>query len=127
MYFPFGPHDLCLGTWVPLDYAAADNGTISVIPRTHKLDLLPHTPPEGEHVNYGVFGVEGYDDHPDEVVVELNPGDGVFFHSKLLHRTGPNMSERHRRVLTVHYASSRCKLWGDRHSALDFQIGRAHV
>lgn len=124
MYFPFGPHDLIVGTWVALDPTDAENGTLCVIPGSHKLDVLPHLPPEGENVNYGVFGVQGYENHPDQKVLELEPGDGAFFHSRTLHRTGPNRSDRHRRVLTVHYASSKCQLWGDRHKALDFRLVR---
>jgi hypothetical protein len=33
----------------------------------------------------------------------------VIFHSRLLHSTGPNKTERHRRVMTVHYAGAQCK------------------
>lgn len=125
MYFPFGPHEKICGTWIPLDRAAADNGTLCVLPGSHTLEVLPHGLPEGDLVNYGIFGAEGYmEPRADELVLELNPGDGVFFHSHLLHRTGPNTSDRHRRVLTVHYASSECKLWGDRHKALDFRLVR---
>lgn len=127
MYFPFGPHDLIWGSWVALDPTDAENGTISVIPGSHKLEVLPHGPPKGEHVNYGVFGVEGYDDSPDAVVLNLEPGDGAFFHSRTLHRTGRNLSQRHRRVLTVHAASSKCQLWNDHHKALDFKLVRGRT
>ena len=48
-YFPFEPHDGCLGTWMALDHTAADNGTISVIPGSHKLDILLN----GEEVESG--------------------------------------------------------------------------
>lgn len=108
-YFPFGPHDQVMGTWVALDRVDADNGTLRVIPRSHKLGLVKHVTPQGAEINAGVYGVEGYDEHPDEVVVELEPGDGVFFHSHLLHKTGGNSTQRHRRVMTVHMAAARCK------------------
>jgi phytanoyl-CoA hydroxylase len=123
-YFPFEPHDRCLGTWVALDRTGDDNGTISVIKGSHKWDILPHAAPKGDNVNFGVFGVEGYDGHPDEVTLNMEPGDGVFFHSRLLHKTGANLSQRHRRVMTVHYASSRCKLTGEHHHAIQFHLVR---
>jgi phytanoyl-CoA hydroxylase len=108
LYFPFGPHDGVLGSWVALDRTDGDNGTLRVIPGSHKGELHKHEKPEGD-VNLGIFGVPGYDDHPNEVVVELEPGDGIFFHSRLLHKTGGNRTERHRRVMTVHYANARCQ------------------
>lgn len=108
LYFPFGPHDDVLGSWVALDRTDRDNGTLRVIPGSHKGELHQHKKPEGD-VNLGIFGVPGYDDDPNEVVVELEPGDGIFFHSRLLHKTGGNKTDRHRRVMTVHYASARCQ------------------
>jgi phytanoyl-CoA hydroxylase len=123
-YFYFHPHDSVLGTWLALDRTAEDNGTISVIRGSHKLPILPHGTPKGDSVNVGVFGVEGYDGHPDEVELDMNPGDCLFFHSHLLHKTGANLSKRHRRVITVHYASSKCKLSGDHHQAIKFELVR---
>jgi ectoine hydroxylase-related dioxygenase (phytanoyl-CoA dioxygenase family) len=95
-----------------------------VIRGSHRWDLLPHGAPKGEAVNYGVFGVEGYDGHPDEVECELDPGDGLFFHSRLLHKTGSNLSDRPRRVMTVHYASARCRPVGEPHKAISFKLVR---
>jgi len=123
-YFPFEPHDLCLGTWLALDPTDAGNGTLSVIAGSHRWSILPHAQPKGDSVNYGVFGVEGYDGREDEVVLELEPGDAVFFHSRLLHKTGSNLSERYRRVLTVHYASSHCRPTGEHHKAIAFRLVR---
>jgi len=123
-YFPFEPHDSCLGTWLALDRTGAENGSIAVIRRSHRWPILPHGQPKGEAVNYGVFGVEGYDHHADEVFLELDPGDALFFHSRLLHKTGSNLSDRPRRVITVHYASSHCRLTGEHHGAIQFQLVR---
>jgi phytanoyl-CoA hydroxylase len=123
-YFPFEPHDLCLGTWMALDRTDADNGTISVIRGSHRGPILPHGQPKEGSINYGVFGVEGVDGHPDEVTIELDPGDVLLFHSRLLHKTGANLSPRHRRVITVHYASSRCRRTGEHHQAIAFKLVR---
>lgn len=128
-YFQFGPHDRVLGSWVPLDHAHAGNGTLAVIPGSHRLDLLEHRTPEGDTVNFGVFGAKGYEQpHPDEIVLDLQPGDGVFFHSRLLHRTGPNLTPGHRRVMTVHFASATCRPDGEILPHLKFRLvrGREH-
>jgi phytanoyl-CoA hydroxylase len=113
-YFNFGPHDLIVGSWIALDPTDEDNGTLTVIPGSHKFDLVPHELQEGEKVNFGLFEAEGFTaGHPDEVSLKMNPGDGAFFHSRLLHRTGPNLTDRHRRVLTVHLASAKCEVYGE--------------
>ncbi|GMW03235.1 MAG: hypothetical protein AMXMBFR84_43690 [Candidatus Hydrogenedentota bacterium] len=124
-YFTFGPHDQILGTWVALDPTDEDNGTLVVIPGSHKLNLINHDVPKADKVNFGVFGAEGFEGpHPDEVALRLQPGDGAFFHSRTLHRTGPNLTDRHRRVLTVHMASAKCKPTGDVLPQLKFRLVR---
>lgn len=43
------------------------------------------------------------------MLLTLAPGDCALFHPHLYHRTGGNRSERHRRVMTMHIASARCR------------------
>ena len=124
-YFAFGPHNLILGSWVALDATDVENGTLVVIPGSHKHALIDHDTPRGDLVNFGVFGAVGYEGaQPNEVALNLEPGDGAFFHSRLLHRTGPNISTRHRRVMTVHYASAQCKTEGGVLPQLKFRLVR---
>ena len=112
-YFNFGPADQIIGTWVALDKTTAANGTMVFIPASHK-EMVPHTYDASDRQNFGIFYAEGHEaGHPDEVVVELDPGAGVFFHSQLLHRTGPNITNGHRRVLTMHCASCKCTMQGE--------------
>ena len=108
-YFPFGPHDQVMGTWLPLDFAHGENGTLRVIPGSHRLDIQTHTPPPKTE-NAFTHGVQEFENHPDEEVLEVQPGHAVLFHSHLLHKTGGNSTDGHRRVLTVHMCSSTCKL-----------------
>ncbi|MCC6794546.1 MAG: phytanoyl-CoA dioxygenase family protein [Candidatus Hydrogenedentes bacterium] len=124
-YFAFGPHDLILGSWIALDKTDIENGTLVVLPRSHRLDLIDHDTPRGDMVNFGVFGAHGYEgSQQGEVALNLEPGDGAFFHSRLLHRTGPNTSTRHRRVMTVHFASAKCKTDGGVLPQLKFRLVR---
>lgn len=106
-YFKFSPHDLCLGTWIPLDDANGDNGTLRVIPRSHKGEVLDHDMPE-TLTNAFSFEAGGFNED-DEVVLDVKAGDCVLFHSRLLHKTGGNITDGHRRVLTVHMCSAKCK------------------
>lgn len=111
VYFPFGPLNQCLGTWTPLDDATKDNGTLEVIKGSHKLELQSHGMRK-ELTNAFAFEVEGFYDHPDRTVLEVKAGDCVLFHPHLLHTTGGNKTQGHRRVLTVHLASAKCKPTG---------------
>jgi len=108
-YFPFGPLDDVLGSWIALDATTAENGTLRVIPGSHKDEIQKHEIPKEEDVNFGIFGVEGADGDKAEVVAELEPGDGIFFHSRLLHKTDGNSTDGHRRIITVHMAAAGCK------------------
>lgn len=112
-YFNFGPADKIMGTWIALDHTTADNGTMIFIPGSHK-QAVEHDYDASPRQNFGILFAKGYEPgDPNEVVVDLEPGDGVFFHSQLLHRTGPNVTEGHRRALTMHCASCQCKMEGD--------------
>lgn len=126
-YFNFGPDDLVMGSWIALDPTRAENGTLFVIPRSHRMERVDHELLTGEQVNFGLFSAMGYaPGHPDEVPVELEPGDALFFHSRLLHRSGPNTTDGHRRVLTVHFASAKCVADGDLLPQLKMRLVRGH-
>ena len=42
----------------------------------------------------------------------MQPGECLLFNTRLYHRSGGNQTERHRRVITLHMASTRCKMTG---------------
>lgn len=121
-YFRFEPHDLCIGTWIPLDDAHADNGTLSVIPGSHTWGLKSHDMPEGL-TNAFSFEAQEIDTSP-EVVLDVKAGDCVLFHSRLLHKTDGNKTDGHRRVLTVHMCSAKCRPTGDNTIEYGFRLVR---
>ncbi len=113
MYFNFGPADEIMGMWIALDATDKDNGTMVFIPGSHR-QQVEHEYDSSPTQNFGIMYAKGYSiPYPGEVAVDLGPGDGVFFHSLLLHRTGPNVTERHRRVLTMHCAGCKCRMQGE--------------
>lgn len=111
LYFQFDPHDLVAGAWIPLDPVDEENGTLCVVPGTHRLPITGHEALPG--VNAGAFGAKGVegsaDMHTKSVTLALAPGDCVLFHPHLYHRTGGNRTDGHRRVMTLHFASARCR------------------
>lgn len=107
-YFTIEP--LALVTcWIALDDVTVENGCMWVIPGSHLGVLHDHSQPWdiGGRVDMQV---------PDEKIdlgretpITLRAGSCSFHHSMLLHRSGPNLTDGHRRGLAIHYMSSRSR------------------
>ena len=127
-YFPFTPLDQVVGVWIPLDPADASNGSLCVVPGSHKQNIGSHRAIDG--VNAGAFAAPAEDDeeaHAKSVTFDLQPGDCVIFHPHLLHRTGGNPTPRHRRVVTLHIASARCRPTGEGMHEYGFNLVRGRT
>lgn len=79
---------------IALDDADAGNGGFEVLTGTH-LPGLKEFDYDTSTTNAGVF-----DESRRELVV-LRPGDAVAFHPHLAHGSGPNLSERQRRLVAM--------------------------
>jgi phytanoyl-CoA hydroxylase len=79
---------------IALDPADAENGGFEVLGRTHRGALLDATY-DTSAMNAGVF------DESHRVLASLSPGDALLFHPRLAHGSGPNRSERPRRLITL--------------------------
>ena len=88
--------------YVAVDPATRENGCLQVIPGSQKLGRM-------EHMKIG--GQTGADPERVEAVlkrlplmyVEMEPGDGLFFHGNLLHRSDQNTSDHPRWALISCY------------------------
>ena len=93
------------GVWIPIDNASIDNGCLWFIPGSHQ---------SGELFRMERHGRDDYDNAPvsvgfdedSELPVEVKAGDVVFFDGHLLHRSGPNTTERSRHALVMHWLES---------------------
>ena len=96
------PGDAALTTAIAIDDADARNGTLEVVPGSHRGGLLEHT---GIDAGYGIR---------DEVVrplmaragrrpVEMAAGDMVVFSGDLVHLSRPNLGGRRRALLFLTY------------------------
>lgn len=79
---------------IALDPMDADNGGFEVLGRTHHGPLLDPAYDTSAR-NAGVF------DESHRVLAPLAPGDALLFHPRLAHGSGPNHSERPRRLITL--------------------------
>ena len=129
LYFPFGPQKQCLGVWIPLDPVSEANGGLSIVPGSHRLPIQKHEIKEG--INFGALaaeGIEGNEEfHGKAITPELSPGDCLLFSTRLLHRSGGNRTQGHRRVITLHMASSKCEPRGQQLSEYGFTLVRGRT
>jgi len=108
LYFPFGPADRIVASWTALEEVTRHNGCLAVVPGSHKGELLPHGDMDWDFVNIAYYGALDVGAHPDRVHLDMQPGDTVFFHPKLLHGSGRNQSQGFRRAISSHYAAAEC-------------------
>lgn len=86
---------------VALDAADAGNGGFTVLGATHTSGLVP-----GQHRYDASQSLEGRFDASRRAVPTLAPGDAIFFSPWLAHGSGPNGSERRRRLATLWFVGS---------------------
>ncbi|MEN9580106.1 MAG: hypothetical protein RJA70_3115 [Pseudomonadota bacterium] len=81
---------------IALDAADEGNGGFEVLGRTHDSGLV-NVPYDMNKMNNAGF------DESHRASPALMPGDAVLFHPRLAHGSGPNRSDRRRRLITLWY------------------------
>ncbi|MCX6044222.1 MAG: phytanoyl-CoA dioxygenase family protein [Chloroflexi bacterium] len=108
------PHTPYLSCWCPLDDATIENGTVYILPfdRAGTREIQTHMREEGTNDQVGYFGSD-----PGEPV-EVPAGSIVAFTSATFHRSGPNTTDKMRRVYLAQYSDEPLRkqadhsLWG---------------
>ena len=85
--------------------ASKENGCLQVIKGSHKMGRIEHGF-AGEQVGASQHYVDLALKTMDLIYVELMPGDALFFHSNLLHRSAANLSDNSRWSLISCYNRS---------------------
>ena len=101
-YEPTADHKPYVTVWCTLDDVSEENGTVYLLPHSRggtKDTLLPH---QLEEATNDVVGYDG--DDPGEPVI-VPAGSIVAFTSYNLHRSGPNHTDRMRRVYLPQYSA----------------------
>ncbi|QHT62315.1 phytanoyl-CoA dioxygenase family protein [Paenibacillus lycopersici] len=119
--------DTLIGAWIALEQADEENGCLWVVPGSNHEPVYPPKEIGGGNVHAldafsnldGVQNVSHLDDevntlsrmvakYPAPIPVPLQPGDVLFFHSHLFHRSFPNKTtDRYRRSYVCHYCNAR--------------------
>ncbi|MFK7993506.1 MAG: phytanoyl-CoA dioxygenase family protein [Granulosicoccus sp.] len=99
-YWRFDRREL-VSTWLALGPETRENGGLLVIPGSHTLDFEPG------QFDASLFLRTDLDDNAElldkAVVVELQAGDMLFFHSRTLHAAGQNETDMIKRSLVYTY------------------------
>ncbi|HBT92720.1 MAG TPA: phytanoyl-CoA dioxygenase family protein [Chitinophagaceae bacterium] len=96
--------DQLISVMVALTPANKQNGCLQVIKGSHKLGRINHGF-AGEQVGADMVMVNNALKTMDLVYVEIEPGDALFFHSNILHRSEANLSDHPRWSIISCYAS----------------------
>lgn len=96
--------DQLISVMIALTAAKKENGCLQVIKGSHKLGRVNHGF-AGEQVGADMVMVNNALRTMELVYTELAPGDALFFHSNLLHRSEANLSEHARWSLISCYCS----------------------
>ncbi len=105
VYIPTRDRSLT-GAWYALDDVTVENGSMWVLPGSHRNGYLYPQRTHSRPVEFD-FAQESYGfDDSGEIPVECRAGAVVFFNGYLLHRSRKNRSDRFRRVLVNHYMNA---------------------
>lgn len=91
---------------IAVDRATRENGCLQVIRGSHELGRIEHTL-SGEQAGADPARVEQILKRLSLVHVEMEPGDAVFFHANLLHRSDQNRSDQPRWSMICVYNAAR--------------------
>ena len=105
-------HNGCLfphmaSVMVALDRADRHNGCLQVIRGSHQTGRINHSTGPGEQVGADMERVNQMLNELDLVYAEMAPGDGLFFHSNVMHRSDQNRSANRRWTVLFCYNAAR--------------------
>lgn len=113
-------HNGCLfphmaSVMVALDRADRNNGCLQVIRGSHQVGRVNHSTGPGEQVGADAERVTQMLERLELVHAEMAPGDGLFFHSNVMHRSDQNRSPNRRWTVLFCYNAVHNAPYGQQH------------
>jgi ectoine hydroxylase len=84
-----------VSVFIAVDKATRENGCLQVIKGSHKMGRIDHIL-TGDQAGADMERVNACLERLELVYCEMEPGDAIFFHSNLLHRSDQNRSDHSR-------------------------------
>ena len=100
--------------YIAVDRATKENGCLQVIRGSHGLGRIEHVL-TGEQAGADQARVDEILKRLELVYVEMEPGDALYFHANLLHRSDQNRSENPRWSMICCYNAARNDPYKDSH------------
>ena len=92
---------------LPLDPATKENGCLQVLKGSHHMGYIHHDLTKGDQAWADQQRTAWAEEEFETVYCEMDPGDGLFFHCNLLHRSAANHSNNRRWYLIFCYNAAR--------------------
>lgn len=107
-YYPIRPMET-VTIWIPLDDATVKNGCMQFIPGSHKAkEILSHHWDNSDQISvHQILSSEQFDEK-SAINHELEAGQVSFHDVHLIHRSGPNRSNKRRAALAVRLMPGYC-------------------
>ncbi|MBI1375434.1 MAG: phytanoyl-CoA dioxygenase family protein [Phycisphaera sp.] len=99
---------------IAVDPATKENGCMQVIPRSHDIGRIEHVL-SGDQAGADMERVNAILERLPLVYCEMEPGDAMFFHSNLLHRSDMNRSDNPRWSMICCYNAKSNDPYKDAH------------
>lgn len=97
---------LLTSVFIAVDPATRENGCLQVIPRSHEIGRIDHVL-SGDQAGADPERVRAIRERLPRVYCEMEPGDVLFFHANLLHRSDMNRSAQPRWSMICCYNAAR--------------------
>lgn len=97
---------LLTSAYIAIDRATKENGCLQVIRKSHQLGRIEHIL-TGDQAGADPERVQEVLKKLDLVYVEMEPGDALYFHANLLHRSDQNHSDNPRWSMICCYNAAR--------------------
>ena len=92
------------GVWIGITAATVENGCLRVVPRSHRLGLVPHAfRPHADNLTAEGITAQAEIESPHDIV--MRPGEMSLHHPLVLHASNPNRSTEPRIGFTATYST----------------------
>lgn len=106
---------LMASVMIALDHSTRENGCLQVVSGSHHCGRIEHGVLAGEQVGADPKRVDEILKRLPIIHAEMAPGDGLFFHSNVLHRSDQNRSMNRRWTVLMCYNAARNDPYLDHH------------